>query len=270
LLVTGLTAGNYAVKVTDHQGCFTEKTYVLTSPSALSLTVTGSRLNCTNSVDGMVSSSVSGGTPPYSYVWNTGTTSSGLTNVGAGVYTLTVTDSKGCRITGSGEVVAPAGITLKLLNKTNVTCKGMSDGTIEVVGEGGTGKLSYVWNVGSGGNMRSDLQAGVYSVTATDANGCTAVLKDMLITEPANVLTAKFTYIKESPCGGVPSGSIGLDVTGGVPPYRYAWSHGSGLEDPTDLAPGIYTVTITDMNGCVKVMEAEVKGATEALRVESL
>ncbi|RMD76401.1 MAG: hypothetical protein D6818_00295, partial [Bacteroidetes bacterium] len=133
------------------------------------------------------------------------------------------------------------------LSKTDPLCAGDSNGSITLTLNGGTPPFSFLWNDGATTQHRSNLPAGTWSVTVTDANNCTIADSITLTDPPALGLSANVTHVS---CAGYADGSIDLTVSGGTAPYQYAWSNGATTQDLTGLAAGDYTVTVTDAHGC--------------------
>ena len=249
-VATGLTAGSYTITVTDANGCISAANITITEPTPLAISMTViSNVNCNGMSTGIISSSVTGGTIPYTYAWapvtGTASTASGLS---AGSYTVSVTDANGCTISGTATLTQPTLLTATISSVTNVLCFGNNNGSATVIGGGGVAPYTYLWNPGSNSNTTATgLTAGSYTITITDANGCTATA-NTTITQPtvlANTLT-----VTNVACNGGNSGSITSTTTGGTTPYGYLWSNGQTTSNATNLIAGIYTLTITDVNGC--------------------
>ena len=134
---------------------------------------------------------------------------------------------------------------------TPVSCFGNSTGAITLAVSGGTGSKTYAWSNGAATQNLTNLTSGTYTVTVTDANGCTKI-SSHTITQPAWGLTPSITATNYA-CASV-KGSINLSVGGGAAPYTFAWSNGATTEDLSDLNVGNYTVTITDSNGCTAIL----------------
>ncbi|RZJ87629.1 MAG: hypothetical protein EOO60_11995, partial [Hymenobacter sp.] len=191
---SGLAAGNYTVTVTDAASATTTQSFIITQPSALSSS--GSQINiaCNGTSTGSASVSVSGGTAPYSYSWqNNGTTlpqtTASVSGLSAGSYTVSITDANGCSATRTFTLTQPAPFNITG-SQTNVSTYGGSDGSATVSASGGAPGYTYSWSP-SGGTAAtaSGLSAGNYTVTITDANGCT-VSRNYTITQPAAVTAA--------------------------------------------------------------------------------
>ncbi|MBK8845743.1 MAG: SprB repeat-containing protein [Bacteroidetes bacterium] len=170
---TGLVAGTYTVTVTDANVCITTCEYIVTEPTALTATCSGTNVSCNAGTDGSASVVAGGGTAAYSYLWSNLGTDASQTGLMAGTYTVTVTDANGCTATCEYTVTEPALLTVSL-TPTNVTCLGGSDGSIAANPAGGTMAYSYMWSDGQTTATATGLISGTYTVTVTDANGCTA------------------------------------------------------------------------------------------------
>lgn len=204
---------------------------------ALSGNATTTDVSCFGGSDGMVATSPSGGTAPYSVDWGGVNT----TALSAGTYNYTVTDAGGCSNTAFVTINEPIGLGA-INNMNNVSCFGGSDGSISLSINGGISPYSIDW----GGIDSSALAAGSFSYTITDANGCTNN-SSFSINEPT-ALSADSLNVSDEITGA--DGSIDLSVSGGTSPYSYLWSDGSTSEDLSGLSAGSYTVTITDANAC--------------------
>jgi gliding motility-associated-like protein len=251
-----LSGGIYTVTVTDQYGCTKTATdQVLESPVILGINLTNSvPVTCAGNSNGSITTSVTGGTQPYTYSWSAGTsTGPSANNLPGGIYTVTVTDIFGCTKTVSGEVKeSPQALGLTAGNIKNVTCTGSSDGSVTVVPNGGTQPYTYLWSP-AGGNSPSanNLPGGTYTVTITDQYGCTrtvtAVVQESNTLLTGNIITTDVT------CFGDGNGSATITPSGGTGPYTYAWSPTSGNGPVANgLSGGTYTVVVTDALGCSK------------------
>ncbi|MBO3698687.1 SprB repeat-containing protein, partial [Roseivirga sp. E12] len=247
--ITGLVAGTYTVTVSDAGGCSVMENIVLGEPAILVGNATVNNISCNGSADGSVFLGVSGGTAPYTYAWNTGATTNNITGLAAGGYSVTITDAAGCAIVENYTIIDPAPIGVAF-TQTNILCKGATTGGIDITPSGGTAPYSYLWSNGATTQDLTNVAAGNYSVTVRDASSCTTVL-NVTITEPALVLNLSGTETNAT-CNGSNNGSIDVTVTGGAGPYSYSWNTGAITEDITGLAPGNYSVSVTDANGCIK------------------
>lgn len=244
-----LCAGAYNVTVTDANGCTSVFSATVSDQSSMVVTPTTTPASCNGVCDGTASVSVTGGVPPYTYLWSVGGTGTSVSNLCAGVVTVTVTDANGCQEVVPIIITEPSAITLTT-NTTNVTCNGQCDGTASVTASGGTPGYTYLWAPGGQTSSSiSGLCAGVYPVTVTDANGCTATDTAIVLQPDTITLTAIVTDVS---CPGAADGAIDITVMGGTPPYTYLWSPGGQTtEDLTNIPSGSYSVVVTDANGCM-------------------
>ncbi len=197
---------------------------------------------------------VIGGTPPYLYNWNNGSTSRDQTGLSAGFYQLTVTDAGLSTISMDFEITEPVPMSTVLRAREyeagyNISEMGGSDGMIRSEISGGVLPYSYLWSNGSKEHEINGLRAGTYSLTTTSRNGC----KDsasVTLTEPSALQIVSITSPSQHgyniSCFEKKDGTINLTVTGGAPPYEYKWIDGYSKEDRTELGPGTYIVAVTD------------------------
>ncbi len=249
--VSGLPAGTYWVTVTDGRGCSKTDTFTITEPPALvidSITTVDPSGCGTN--DGSATVWVSGGTAPYTYSWSNGQTTATATGLGGGSYTVTVTDANGCQVSGTANLTDPAAPIITLDSVRDVSCNGGADGGIWITVTGGTSPYSYSWSNGATTDDITGLSAGSYSVTVTDAGGCTASQSYTVNEPPALVIDSVKTQ-DPSTCGAS-DGSATAYVSGGTAPYSYLWQPGGQTTNPaTGLSAGLYTVYVTDAKGCI-------------------
>ncbi|TXK73429.1 T9SS type A sorting domain-containing protein [Mesonia sp. K4-1] len=179
----GLTAGTYNVTVTDANGCTTTESVTLTEPTMLSALATATNVSCNGGNDGTVDLSVTGGTAPYTYAWDNTATTEDMIGLTAGTYNVTVTDANGCTATAAATITES---TLLVTNGTitDVSCLGSADGSIDVTVTGGTTPYTYAWDNTATTEDLSGLTAGTYTVTITDANGCTDTVPFTVTTTP--------------------------------------------------------------------------------------
>ncbi|HLG35528.1 MAG TPA: gliding motility-associated C-terminal domain-containing protein, partial [Bacteroidia bacterium] len=250
-----ICAGVYTVTVTDANGCSGISSTIVIEPPLLTVVATAIPGPCNGDCLGQVSAAPSGGTPPIQYLWSNGCTTATCDSLCVGTYTVTVTDANGCTATASVTLTEPPllvidSISLSNFNGWNVRCNGDCDGYATVYPSGGTPPYQYVWSTTDTLQTDSNLCAGIYCVTVTDANGCTVSACDTLIEPPVLMVTA---VIVNDSCFDLCHGAIDITASGGTPGYWYDWDDIPGspdIEDRTFLCDGTYIVTVTDTNGC--------------------
>lgn len=189
--------------------------------------------------------------PAYNWA-GTGTAATYQVSV-AGTYDLTVTDNdNGCSASATTTV---ADIPLMNLTETHtdVNCFGGSDGTIDVTVTGGQQPLTYLWSTSAATEDVTGLNAATHTITVTDDIGCTVSLA-VQIAQPASMIISE-THDNVT-CYSYNNGSIDVSVSAGMPPYSYRWNDNDLNEDRTNLAPGTYSVTVTDDNSCSVSVDA--------------
>ena len=241
-----LPAGNYTVSIEDANGCNTIVHATVNQPDAIDVNVSPTDVDCFESTDGSVSLTISGGTAPYTFLWNNGATTADLNNLSAGNYDVTISDNNGCTSTTSATINQPDPIGFDA-TWVDVSCFNGNDGSIDLIVSGGTAPYTINWSNGANTEDISNLTADEYSVSVTDQNGCNNTISFTINQAAEIVLNTNSTDVN---CNGDSDGSIDLSVTGGNGNYTYVWSNGATTEDLTGLSAGSYTVTIYDANQC--------------------
>jgi len=206
--------------------------------------------SCSGSSDGSIYGTVTGGNPPYQFLWSNGSTSEDISGILAGTYFITVTDSVGCTFSDSVVVNEP---TISLtLTSSNATC-GNADGTASVSATGGALPYAYAWSdsASQATDTALGLSAGTYTVMVTDAIGCSVTGTVGISNTNAPVISTD-TLINIS-CNGNNDGIISVSTTGGTPPLVFLWDDVSGqtTSTATGLEPGTYSVIVSDSVGCI-------------------
>ncbi len=252
--ISNLAPGSYTVTITSANGCSIQNSYTITQPLIIGSTAiatsnfNGFNISCFEGTNGSATVTPSGGTAPYTYLWSTGAASQSITGITAGSYSVTVRDVNNCTSTGTVVLSQPTALSINPTFTSNVSCFGEGNGSINLTANGGVTPYSYAWNNGANQEDLFNLTSGNYTVTITDANGCSNI-GSYAITQPTNELSFVHTQNNVS-CFGGTNGSINISVIGGTAPYSYTWSNGSNDEDLTNTAAGNYSLTITDANGC--------------------
>ncbi len=257
--ISNLNAGTYTVTVTDAASCaFQAFVVVKQIPSSMVLSTVIAPALCFGGNSGSIDLTVTGGTAPYVYSWTNGATTQDVNNLTVGTYTVTVTDASGCTKTNSSTITQAAAISIAT-SITHVLCNGASTGAITLTVSGGVPPYTYNWSNGATTQNLINVAAGTYTVTVTDLHNCTKTISSTAIQLLPIVSSIIVTNVS---CFGSSTGSVDLTVSGGTPPYAYAWAGPQGytstVQDPVGLAAGIYMVTITDANGCTRTIQATV------------
>lgn len=251
-----LIAGNYTIIATDAIGCSVSTVININQPTDITWTNSAiTNVSCNNANNGVITISAAGGTGTISYTLNPGNvvnTTGSFSSLGVGVYTMTATDINSCTLTTTLNVIQPNSLSWNTPNANMVTCNGLSDGSIQISANGGTGVLTYLLQPGNLSNTSGNfisLAANSYTVTVTDANNCfiTTVIN---ITEPA---TLQITSASNTTPTCVPGSdaSITILANGGTTPYSYSIGGGSQSTNVFGgLSSGNFTITVTDDHTC--------------------
>ena len=247
--ITGLGPGTYTVKVTDSMGCTFKDSVLVEEAPALSDTAVATDVTCFGDSSGSIDLTVTGGAPPYTYLWGPNTdTIEDVSGLPFGVYTYLVIDSNLCLSTGNVLVNQPLPLLLGTF-ATDVTCSGVADGSITLAVTGGTAPYFILWDNGDTTENLTNLPAGTYNATVTDANGCQDSVSGITVAEPAALLLTSIST--DASCYGASDGAIDLSIAGGTTPYSIIWSNSDTAQNLSGLVAGNYGVTVTDDNGCM-------------------
>ncbi len=240
--LTGVPAGTYTVTIT--AGNVVIANAVVSDPPPLSVNGIIIHPNPAGSPTGSINITVTGGTPPYTFLWSYNSSmTEDLDSIPPGTYSVTVTDSKGCTFIPDSYIVG-ADVVAAV---TPVSCAGGSNGAINLSVSFGTPPYSYLWNTVPASITKdiNNLKAGTYCVTITDSNSSTRDTCFTITQPPSLVVTATITHDVNENCNG----AIDLNVTGGTLPYTYLWSNNAVTQDIINLCAGQYCVTITHNGG---------------------
>jgi len=261
--INNLPIGTYSVLVTDANGCspgtFTtladSNFFTITQPSfPLSVSTSQVNVNCYGESTASISLTVNGGTSGYNYSWLTGQSSSSINNISSGTYYYTVTDANLCLLEDSIVITQPDSALSSTTTSTPVSCFGYSDGSFNVIVNGGTSPYNYLWSNGAITSNSNLVSANTYSVTITDFLGCTH-FDTVTVSEPNQISTVFGLDSISCPSGN--DGILSTQANGGTPPFNYSWSTNSPngfniLNDSTigQISSGTYTVIVDDANQC--------------------
>ena len=245
---SNLYSGTYSVEVFDGMGCMavTSVTIIDVYPPIIP------NLTSTNDIAGNCSGSASvsptGGSGGYTYLWSSGQTTSSVSNLCPGTYTVLITDSNQDTVTASCVITNPcSNLSLSMYNTQ--TTPGNCIGYVDASPSGGTPPYSYSW---SNGGVTTSYQfgacSGVYSVTCVDANGC-SITGSATIMDSIPPLNSGLVPVNALGTAGSCNGSASVSPTGGTAPYTYQWSNGATTSSITNLCVGAYSVTVWDATG---------------------
>ncbi|MES2762771.1 MAG: SprB repeat-containing protein [Bacteroidota bacterium] len=260
---TALAAGTYTIAIKDANSCVGTGTLTITQPTAaIGAVISATTTTGCGATTGGATVTASGGTPGYTYSWApSGGTTAGVSNLGAGNNTVTVTDSKGCTVTAVANISTAGGPTLAVTSQTNVNCFGANTGTATVNPTGGTGPYTYTWTPGNlSGVSQNTLGAGTYTINVKDANNCIGTTT-LTITQPTAALAAAITATTATGCG-TSTGGATVTASGGTSGYTYSWTPGGGTTaGVSNLGSGNNSVTVTDSKGCTVIAVANITTA---------
>jgi PKD repeat protein len=243
--INSVAAGTYQVTVTDSHGCSVIASDTIDQPNQLSISVTANNAGC-NLSDGSVELSTTGGTGTYKYLWSNNSTAASLSNLASGNYGVTVTDANGCTSSTAASITNVSNL-VATMNTGNVTCFNASTGSASVDVQSGSSPFTYLWSNGNTTASISNIAAGNYQVTITDALGCNAV-DSFAITQPSQLTLS--VNVNQPACPGINSGYASATANGGTPSYTILWSNNGAGENSSPLLAGNYAVTVHDLNGC--------------------
>jgi hypothetical protein len=247
--ITQLGIGTYTLAVTDSNACEVKNSVTISQPTAIGIILTGTGETQLGKGDGIASSTVSGGVPPYLYRWSNNTTLANAAGLKPGTYSLTVTDANQCtgvQTVVIGSVNCTGFSAAAVVNKR--VCSGLNDGQATVNATGGVAPFVFQWSNQRSGASFKDLAAGNYTITASDSKGCTASIS--IVVPSAKNLTLQLTTTNPLCFGGTTGQIVGV-AGGGNAPYQYSWNNGATTASIAQLPIGTYTLAVTDSNACI-------------------
>ncbi len=224
---------------------------LLAQAQPITANITSTNVTCYGFCNGTATASASGGWAPYTYQWSTGATTATITGLCPGSYTVTVTDIDLGFSVVSTTISQPPQLGASIDTHHQQLCSVAPDGIASVTPFGGTPPYTYLWSTGAVTPQVTGLAVGTYYVTVTDANSCTAVATTTIILQPEGLWVIDVTT--NVTCFGLNNGTIHIGVMTGTPPYTYQWTNGASGSDLTGLAAGVYSVIVTDANGCTNL-----------------
>jgi len=266
--INNLVPGNYNLYLVDANGCTASYSVLISEPNLLNTTVTTTNVSCNNGTDGVINLSPTGGTQPYSFVWNNGSSLQNQVNVSAGNYFVSVADDNGCSLPIINILITepPASVVNSII--TDVDCFGNATAAIDVsyFPSSAVNQFSYSW---VGPNLYtssiediSNLEAGLYILTVLENGICNKVVSYM-VNEPA--IISVLETIQDVSCFGGSDAVVNLGISGGVPIYSTDWAG----QNPQALPIGSYLYTVTDQNNCVYTNTVAISQPSQALLVSN-
>ena len=245
-----LPANNYALTITDVNGCTASVAFAVMQPAAIVITSQIYNTTACNTCNGAIAINATGGSSgPFGYLWSTGETSTGISNLCTGRYSLTTTDSSGCAvITKMNVLPAQSNLSVSFSTVTNIDCHHPT-GFLFASVSGNNGPVHYRWNTGSALPDIFNIQEGIYDVSVTDSSGCFAVANDTII----NLGIVITTQQQHDFICDINQGQIKVSISHGNPPYSLHWSNGATTTTLNGLTPGTYTLTVTDNANCTAI-----------------
>lgn len=271
--ISSLAPGDYALSLTDANGCVKDTTIILLGNQVIAFSSDVFDVTCNGLDDGSISTTVTGGTPDYSFGWSGPggfiSADADIIDLVGGDYVLLLTDDNGCTLDTTITISEPDTLLLSDLVIGDIECNGDGDGSISLAMGGGTPDLVFSW---TGPNAFTadtedivDVDGGVYELTVTDANNC-QYIESFDIDEPDS-LTVMLDNSSDALCENESDGEISITTEGGTPDFVYSWTGPEGFvsdaEDLDGLLPGDYLLLVTDANGCTDDLQAEVGFAIE-------
>ncbi|MES2568158.1 MAG: PKD domain-containing protein [Bacteroidota bacterium] len=257
--VSNLQGGTYSVTVYDVNNCVQTQTFVIVEPTVISPNLSETQPTCVGN-NGAASVSATGGVPPYSYTWApTGQNTPAISGLGNGTYTINITDANNCFSISQTALLNSNGNSFSVtINSTSVSCFGGNNGSASALVTGGQSPYTYFWSP-NGSNLTTinNLAAGSYSIKVVDNANC-EIIKNFSINEPSVLKVSSTGTIV---CQNQPA-SVNASASGGTVPYTYNWDNGAFTGANYTISPTantIYTVTVSDNNGCIANDTALVK-----------
>jgi len=239
------------VTITDASGCTESLPVVINSIGGPTITSSSTNISCNGANNGTGTASASGGSPPYTYLWDDpgAQTTSTAVALAAGTFNVSVSDTSGCISIGTITITEPPALGLSLISSP-AAC-GISDGVATATVSGGTGNYTYSWSpTGGVSSIAAGLAAGTYTLLVVDSAGCT--ISDSVIIANSGGPVSGISNTTDASCFSVDDGTATVTVVGGTLPMTYSWSPNGGTDTTAvGLGPGTYTITVTDAGGCI-------------------
>lgn len=251
--ISSLSFGNYQVTLSDANSCAQVFNFTVNNIGGPSVQLAVDSISCNAAMDGQIAVESSGGTAPYTLTWSNAQQGDTLKNLGAGTYSLSVSDANGCSTSQNITLMDPPAIHV-LSNIVNNTC-GQNNGQIDLTISNGLAPYQVDWNTGANGKSISNLASGNYSSTVSDAQGCT-VVENFVVSNTGGLSVS--LQSNDISCAGAMDGRISPIFNTGTAPFTLLWSNGATTQNLSGLDIGNYSLTVTDVNNCVAVANTSI------------
>ncbi|MDO8366016.1 MAG: hypothetical protein Q7T20_04400 [Saprospiraceae bacterium] len=267
--IQNLQPGNYALTLSYANGsCSQTYDFQIVEPLPIVLSAEPDPALCNGTLSGNIDLTVQNGVSPLTYLWSNNSITQDLTNVGAGSYQVMVSDASACTAVFAAQVTEPTTLVSAGLTAGSA-CPGEANGTASFLGASqGTPPYNLLWSTNETSPDLSNLPAGNYQLTLSDANGCSLVESVQVAEFIAPVVQPD---IADVTCFGSNNGSISVEITAGSPGFGYTWSNSATSADIDDLAPGNYTLTLTFADGtCAQYLDYQVSEPAALLLIDTV
>lgn len=237
-----LSGGLYLVTISDAYSCTAVLSLNINEPASITSNLSTQNITCFGAGNGQLGVSPQGGTSPYTYSWSNSLSTSVISGLSEGSYSVTIADQNGCTTSVNAAVSEPEEI-MVTPSVSQPTCSGESTGAIIVTVTGGNPDYVINWSNDFSGTNNIALAAGSYTVSVTDMQGCN-VINTYAVVDPPQMSITDSTWVNEL------GGNSMISVTGGTQPYTYLWDNGSPASYLQNVSTGTYVVIVTDANNC--------------------
>ena len=253
--INNIAAGVYFVQVIDANTCSANASITVGNTNGSSIQINFDSVSCFGTCTAFASAAATGGNSPYTYSWSTGSSSSSINNLCSGNYIVSLVDNIGCLSKAQIFIPQPSQLSFSVIGFSSC---GQNNNSASVGAlSGGTGNYTYSWSNGATTSSASHLPSGTYTITITDANGCTA--SGATGVSGLGVVTVQIVSSVSLICNNSCTGSANVSAAGGTTPYTYLWSNGKPTAAVNKLCAGNYTITVSDASSCTVTTSIKVR-----------